>query len=266
MKMRRNLYLTIAAALSGNLMAAVVDFEAFYIRNSNSSIISPWDSNLKIIENSAGDGFSAATPLTGQKVGYGTSAFDGLSANKLQDISFTILGASGKSPYLNLWVSNGTKFAILAVDPNLNNVNFLGQISDAGLYEYEGKSGTAAQKQAAAAWLFKDGQSPTFTAGNGYFSSPFSLSSLQDTIVLDDPSDYPGAYVGTGAPRGGFGFNLIFGDTAANYIGTMSIENLKVTFDGQEYSASNNVPDSGSTLSGVLLAAGLIGWIIRRRV
>lgn len=276
-----------AASIGGGLLADTVNFETFYIRNSNAggaTISAPWDSTIVLTENSLGDGFSAVTPLGGQKVGYGTSAFDGFFANKLQDIAFDFVPPKTKpdgtkerelTPYLNMWVTDGAHYAVLAVDPNLNLVNFTLPITQAGLYEYEGKFGTAAEKKAAAAWLFKDGQSPDFKSNptngfNGYFDTAipdkrFSFSSLKDTIYLDDPGVYNPTYVSSGAPRGGYGFNLIFGDTAANYVGSMGISNLKVTFDGREYAAANPVPDSGSTFMGTLFAVGLLGWITRRR-
>lgn len=265
----RCLLLSLSTTLGCSLLADVINFDTFYIRNQNGSYTgNTWDANLvnTLKENPAGDGFSVTT-YSGQKVGYGTNAFDQWFVNKLESISFTIDPiTTDKTPYLNLWVTDGLgKYAILAVDPNLNTVNFAGNILQAGLYEYEGKTGTADQKKAAASWLFKDGQSPNFTASNGYFSSVFHLSDLKDTIRFDDPYSYSSAYVGSGAPRGDYGFNLIFGDSAANYVGTVGISNLKVTYDGKVYSAANSVPDSGSTFMGTLFAVGLLSWITRRR-
>ena len=94
--------------------AATVDFHAFNIRNNNGTITAPWDSDMTITENAAGDGFSAMTPRSGQKVGYGTDAFDGLQLNKLTTVTWDKVSGAANVSYLNFWVTDGTNYATIS--------------------------------------------------------------------------------------------------------------------------------------------------------
>jgi hypothetical protein len=238
-------------AACGLAQATGIEFNTFNIRNHNGTIAAPWDSNMSITENSAGDGFSAVTPDSGQKVGYGTSFFDNQPVNKLSSVTFTKNSGIANIPYLNLWVTDGTHYAILAATGDYRGNNFATTATAWALYEYAG----------SIDWLFK---------GTGGTASPivnypggFNLTDLNDNIVFADPgSPYP-SYVSTGAPRGGDGFNVVFGDTQANYVGAFSISDLSVTYDGTTYDAGS-VPDAGSSL--MLLGMALTGLsVVARR-
>ena len=208
------------------------DFFPFKIRNSNSTITAPWDVDMFITENSDGNGFSCATPTGGQKVGYGTSAFDGMKVNSIETVNWDKLtGKDGIYAYMNMWVTDGTHYAIIASENNYLGTVF-GTRTEWKIFEtdlgnlnwlFAGGIGTRDNNQ----YLMKDGVRAT-------------LSDLRDNIVLRDPRVYPKPPIGTGAPRGGFGFNLIFGDTQANFIGQpYSLENVSVTIAGKIYEASN---------------------------
>lgn len=258
--MRFTLKLVSAAfALLSVASVSAVDFEAFNIRNHDGSILAPWDGDLMIVENGAGDGFAAQTPRSGQKVGYGTSAFDGLQVNKLTGIDFNkVSGAANKLPYINLWVTNGVEFGILALGGDFRGVDFLSGAQDWLLYEFNNAN--------PIDWLFSSGTGSL--VGNGHAirkdGNQINLSDLGDDIVFADPgSPYPG-YVGTGAPRNGNGINIIFGDTQANYVGNMEIDAVTVGYDGETYRAGNApVPDSGTNV--LFLSAGLLGLLAFRR-
>ncbi len=90
-------------------------------------------------------------------------------------------------------------------------------------------------------WLF-----PGVTAGkvNQYIQLNgvnATLAQFGNNIVIGSPASFPQTGVGTGAPRGGYGLNLIWGDTQANFtqpaIG--QIGSLTVKMAGITYTASN---------------------------
>ena len=223
--------------------ATVIEFEAFKIRNNDGSIDAPWDANLTIVENADGDGFSGMTPLAGQKIGYGSSAFDGMQANLLDSINFLIDPGSvaGKIPYLNLWLTDGINYAILALGGDFRGNDLNNATQNWLLYEYYTDASVSGIE-----WLFGAGYSLNGHEVKDGANNPLKLADLSDSIVLADPGNpYPG-YVGTGAPRGGFGLNIIFGDTQANYLGGMAISDLTIGFDGKTYEAGNAVPEPGA--------------------
>lgn len=248
----------VAVALTASSFAITADFEAFNIRNNNGdggTIVAPWDGDMSIVENAAGDGFSAMTPRAGQKVGYGTSALDGLQVNKLQSVNFTkVSGALGKLPYLNLWVKDTVTelYGIIALGGDFRGVDFASGMQDWLLYEYDTTVGNID-------WLFDGGASSLVGHGIRHDGTQINLSELSNDLIFADPgSPYPNG-VGTGAPRGGHGLNIIFGDTQANYVGEMEIKDLTFTYDGNEYRAG--VPDTGSTAALLVLGfAALVGY------
>jgi hypothetical protein len=224
----------------------VADFVTFHIRNNNSvplpdRISAPWDSDIILTENATGDGFSFLTPEGGQKVGYGTTAFDGLPINQLNTVNWDKVSGlpnPGIVPYLNIWVTDGTNYAVIASE----FVNDSYQGTDFGtrhvwkVFEYATSTGLN--------WLFNDGagaRDPSqFLTRNGI---RVSLSDFSDNIKIQSPTvPYP-SYAGSGAPRGGYGLNLIWGDTQSNFVGGTSqphqINNLAVTAQSQPYKSMN---------------------------
>jgi hypothetical protein len=217
--------------MAGSLASATnVDFETFNIRNNNSTITAPWDSDMSIVENVNGDGFSAATPRSGQKVGYGTHAFDNVQINKIQSVNFTkISGKAGIVPYLNMWVTDGTNYAIISSENDYRGTDFAAR-QEWKVFEYNTTAGLS--------WLFDSGTGARDTAQyltkNGV---RVTLDEISNNIKLVSPAAPFPAYAGTGAPRAGYGFNVIFGDTQSNFIGSYALEDLSVTVDGVTYNA-----------------------------
>ena len=219
----------------------VTDFQTFYIRNNNNvtlpqRIMAPWDTDIVLSENAEGDGFTARTPQGGQKVGYGTNAFDGMQINQLATVNWDrVSGMSNGTivSYLNIWVTDGTNYAIIASENDYRGTNFATR-QEWKVFEYSGTN---------LSWLFDSGigarDGAQYLTLNGV---RVTLSQLSDNITIMDPgSPYP-AYVGSGAPRGGFGFNLIWGDTQSNFTaGTIpnQLENLSITINGSTYQAVN---------------------------
>jgi len=212
------------------------DFTAFYIRNNNTvplaqRIMPPWDTDMIITENMDGDGFSAITPNAagGQKVGYGTNFFDGLQFNKLQTVNFVKLSGAPNPPYLNIWVTDGAgKYAIIASE-NVYMGTMFATRQEWKVFETDLSN---------LSWLCASGTggvSSQYLTCNGI---NVTMADFSNSILISSPSSYLPP-IGTGAPRGGYGFNLIYGDTASNFIGAYSLNDLSVMYDGIFYDAAN---------------------------
>ncbi|SKB44783.1 putative metal-binding motif-containing protein [Daejeonella lutea] len=191
------------------------DFSVFYIRNSNltaNKISAPWDTDIILSENAAGDGFTYGTPRGGQKVGYGTKFFDGYKINSISSTNWNLVyGNPGVGPYLNIWVTDGLgNYAVIASENQYKGTDFATR-REWKIFEY----GTSTSN---FNWLFDGGtggrDASQYLTHNG---TRVTLSQLSDRIIIGDPGSYPLPNVGTGAPRGGYGFNLIWGDTQANF-------------------------------------------------
>lgn len=188
------------------------DFIAFHIRNTDATIVAPWDSDIILSENTSGDGFSYSTPRGGQKVGYGTKFFDGNKINTISSVDWDLIsGNPGIGPYLNIWVTDGQgNYAIIASENEYRGTDFTTR-REWKIFEY----GTSTSN---FDWLFDSGtggrDAAQYLTLNG---TRVTLSELSDDIIIGDPGVYPAPNVGSGAPRGGYGFSLIWGDTQSNF-------------------------------------------------
>jgi hypothetical protein len=223
-------------------VAAGPDFFTFYIRNTGGSITDPWDATITLSENAVGDGFTFGTPQSGQKVGYGTSFFDGLPLNTVNSVNWTAVSgmSGGIIPYLNIWVTDGVNYAVIASENFYPGTDFQTR-TEWKVFETPGAGpADCASPCAALAWLFDDGaaagRTSQYLTRNG---TNATLADLGDNIVILSPTIYLPP-IGTGAPRGGYGFNLIWGDTQANFTQPVGqISNLTVTVAGTTFNASN---------------------------
>ena len=248
----------VAFSFSINATANIIDFETFKIRNNNGTTTSPYDADLEITENAAGDGFHAITPRGGQKVGYGTNALDGMQLNQFNTVDWTTDdNATGAHPYLNMWVTDGSNYAVIASENAYMGTDFqtrqewkIFEFGPSGSFDWLLNSGTGSRT--GAEYLQKDGIN-------------VSLSDFSNDIKLYSGPVGVTTGVGTGAPRGGFGFNVIFGDTAANFTQGAGyfIENLTVSVGQTDYQAGNLATVSEpSTLA--ILALSMLGLTARR--
>lgn len=219
-----------------------VDFVTFFIRNANGSITPPWDADMVATENPAGDGYAFATPRGGQKVGYGTTFFDGRRLNQINTVTWTALGGMGGGiiTYLNIWVTDGNgNYAVISSENQYPGTDFLTR-TEWKVFESAGNACGDANSCPSLNWLFPSGtagRSSQYLYRNG---ARATLADFGDNIVIQSPSGSFPSYVGTGAPRGSYGFNLIWGDTQANFAGLGGqIGSLVVTHAGTQYPASN---------------------------
>ncbi len=211
------------------------DFSVFNIRNTGGTNTAPWDANIVLSENAAGDGFSFGTPDGGQKVGYGTKFFDGFRINTIETVNWNLIyGNTGIGPYLNIWVTDGAgNYAIISSENKYTGKDF-GSRDEWKIFEY-GPSKTNFN------WLFDSGTGGR--NGAGYLTRNnvrATLSQLSDRIIIRELNTYPSTNVGTGAPRGGYGFNLIWGDTQKNFTQKNGqIGGLSITAGGVVYPVEN---------------------------
>ena len=214
------------------------NFEPFYIRNNNSlplpeRISPPWDADMNITENAVGDGFEAAVPRAGQKVGYGTSFFDNLPINAIETVSWNkVIGVPGLFSYLNIWVTDGTNYAIIASENDYLGQDFSTR-QEWKVFEFDGAG--------SLDWLCN--ATPATRVGQYLLcnGARATLSDIPSNVVILSPGMSPApSYVGSGAPRAGYGFNLIFGDSLANFTARpYSLNNLTVTVGGITYFAKD---------------------------
>jgi hypothetical protein len=217
MKMLRKarlIWLVIGIVLLGAVLASaqVVDFEAFWIRGNGLATESVHE-----------EGANFVTPASGDKAGYGTHFLDGQPLTTLQSIDWVMDHGSPTSiPYLNIWFSDGTNYAI-AAPQQVGTYEYRGSlvnISDVNVKVYEYASldwmTPGATTRDGAQYLCNDGVRVTFGELASYFGGG---------LMIQDPGTYP-APIGSGPPKNGTGFNIIYGDTLSNYVGGYNIKYL----------------------------------------
>ena len=194
------------------------DFFTFYIRNNNgiplpARISAPWDDNITLLENPAGDGFSFGTAQGGQKVGYGTSFFDGIKVNTLESTNWAPLGGmiGGIIPYLNIWVTDGAgHYAVISSENQYPGTIFTTR-TEWKVFEFFSAAPCDVGLCPALNWLFDDGSQAGRT--NQYLTDDgnnAALGALGDNIIIMSPPSYDLPGIGSGAPRGGYGFNRLW--------------------------------------------------------
>lgn len=184
---------------------------------------------------------SATTPLTitdvagvvttnidesGEKTGYGTDDFNGQTVGSLEQVNYTRLDAGTKDPYLNVWITDGSNYAVISPVANMtgtgdytnNDVAGL-DLSTLGFNIYE-------TSFANLNWVFP-GATRVKSALIKSDGTPVTLADIA-ALTLEDPGIYPNPPVGTGAPKNGSAVNIIFGDTQGNFVSPVpySISNV----------------------------------------
>ncbi|MGB7160589.1 MAG: PEP-CTERM sorting domain-containing protein [Tepidisphaeraceae bacterium] len=217
----------VAAFMAVSTADAAVSWDAFQVRDSNGD--APGGTNPVFAERISQQGIDT-TVATGEKVGYGTSHFNGQNVADVPGITWDVLAAPNmntaneKSPYLNLWIGKSGSHAVIAPfsgpTTNVNGLNW----DSLNVFIYESDFTTPTSLDWIESGAERTGQQ-LFHSDN----TPFTIGELGALgVVLEDPGVYPNPPVGAGAPKHGTAFNLIFGDSASNYVGTYSIDNIVV--------------------------------------
>lgn len=221
--------LTICAVVNLIILSNVsfaTDWTPFIIRNANTTGDAPTysltDGVLSVdVDSTTG----------GQKVGYGTSYLDGQRLDSLFRFQVVRLDEHENvyAPYINIWVTDGTHYAVLALEPShYSDFDWTHDLSAADYLSIE-------------PWIFETDTTdlswilPGAVYDGKYIKVAGVVMTIADighlTIKPPTPAEFaaglPG--VGSGAPRElgtniAYGFNLLFGDTQSNYIGGYQID------------------------------------------
>ena len=258
---RKAIFLVAGAAFSG-MLTTVAQADAiwspFVIRTVDgaSTPVTP-------IGTSDGSSFTVTIDESSEKAGYGTASFNGQSISSISSVSYDRIDPGTKSPYVNIWVTDGTNYAVIApnvygsygpggapVGVNVNGLN----IQDLGVNVYE--TNTANLGWLAPNAVYNAAFQGLATLGvNGY--TPVTVGDLFDSLTIYGNTTLGG----TGAPKAGTGFNLIFGDTQNNFttgvpyvIGNVSVETTAAP-----------VPLPAAAWAGMALFGGIGASKLRRR-
>lgn len=242
--------ITGASAMSAH--AASLDWNTFVIRNANGTGDVP-----PISENADGAGVTTSITETGQKTAYGTSSLDGTTVGSLISLSYTRQDTGPDStgtPYLNIWVTDGTNYALIAPVSNAlvgggyglpNNVNGL-NLQSLGFNIYDNSNGTNFD------WLHVGGK--VDNGPNSFLTSTGGIVTLAD---IGNLTIGEGPHVGDpGAPQAGYGVNILFGDTQGNFNQPVPyvLDNVQITTAVPLPSAAG----MGLAMLGLVGAAGLL--------
>jgi hypothetical protein len=262
--MKRNtLTLAVVAAsfatgvFSLHAQAASLNWDAFVIRDATAS---PHDAP-PITENVDGAGVTTSITESGQKTGYGTTGVDGMTVGSLVTLSYDRIDSGSGVPYLNIWVTDGTNFALIAPVSDgytnggyalPNDINGL-NLQTLGFNIYDNSDGNDYD------WLVPGAVRYNAVGGPGsLLQSNGDIVTLADiaSLKIGEPST---TVADSGAPQNGDGLNLVFGDTQGNFNQPIpyEIDNLKLS----------TVPLPASAWSGLALLGGLglFGAVKRHR-
>ncbi len=168
------------------------------------------------VESVSGQGITVNIDESGEKAGYGTSFFDGQTLSHVPGVAYSRVDPGLPDPYVNIWVSDGSHYAVIAPVTNMapgggytsNDVNGLDMQSlGFNIYEtdFTNLNWVYPGSQRVAQGLMKSDGSPVHVGDIG-------------NLLVSDPGVYPSPPIGTGAPKHGTGFNLVFGDTQGNFL------------------------------------------------
>lgn len=257
--MKKSLVLGLALLVGGTAQAAVIDFEAFSIRGGGTATELPGQ-----------DGVEFVTAVGGDKAGYGTSYFNGMDFGDLTSISFDVENAPGPwMPYINIWITDGAgNYAIIANEPSNLPLSAYYDYSSGGKQyidpnELGDENPTISVNFAAMDYKIYETTSTGVGSNLGWLGGDNSIT-YAELVTGGWAIANPTTWGGTGAPKGGHGFNLVYGDTLSNYVsGADGYIISNVTINGN-LEAGAVVPIPAAAPLG-LLGMGLIGLISRHR-
>jgi len=237
----------------------VIDFTAEAYRGGNTT-----GALATITENAAENGFSTVTTEAGQKTSYGTTYFNGWKLSDIEYLQFTFRNGSTTSPYSNLIITDGSgAFGVISSQGEyLSNVeNHLGDTNPyyqaTQTFYFAGKNGNSDNNYNFR--FYEPAGTAIWTQG-----TPVTWGQIDDWYLLGVGQMRPLSSGEGTTPRAPLytGLNIIWGDSAANYIGYRGVWDVNVQgIDGTNYQAGP-VPEPTTML---LLVSGLIALAGARR-
>jgi len=223
------------AALASSMMlvesaGAAVAWNTQIVRNGNDSGATP-----PTITPNGADGVTTQLWITNQKTAFGTDYFNGQLLSSVDQVTYNRVdtGTTTTSPFVNIWVTDGTHYAIIAPhshtnggaspsfggilpDTQGNNVNGL-PLQTLGFSAYENSAGTD------YSWMYPGAVRPN---GSGVLvdsNNSNAVITLADIggLTVQNPNNVPGSgwTGGTGAFKGSNGFAIVFGEKQTDGMG-----------------------------------------------
>ena len=213
--MKKILFVFVFAVFANQIFAAGT-WETFIIRDAAEINTSPGSYPAGAVE--------FITDVSGEKAGWGTNYANGYTVGDIAALSIDRLDAYDRfaegsgpyvAPYLNIWVTNGTDYAVIANEPS--NPEWTGQsewnmtwdiMKDKKVKVYE-----TAGAGAGTSWV------------HALFGTSLTFADVASLQIMAPSAAYisGSAFIGSGAPdelgtNKAYGVNWIFGDTLSNYV------------------------------------------------
>ncbi|TWT86903.1 hypothetical protein Mal64_37330 [Pseudobythopirellula maris] len=272
--MNKNLFVTSLAllAMSGASLANASVFDSFVIRDSGGTPPSILANNAYV---------PGATEFvisaSGMKAGLGSNDINGSTIGDITQLSitrhddttrFTAGSGPAVAPYFNVWVTDGTNYAVIANEPSNPAFQSLFTTNGDGSKTYDLSfadiSGTVAKVYETPGWNTNSSWVHTL-----FGPDPLTFGDLASLTIAPPPASYilnAANGVGSGAPdvfgsHVAYGFNWVFGDTLSNYVS--GAEGYVVSDFNAAAASGGAIPEPGMlTVFGMLTAMGLVA---RRR-
>lgn len=250
-------------------------FNTFIIRNGNNSGNPP-----TIQTNNAY--VAGATEFIisegGMKAGWGSNDLNGYTIGQIAEIlinryddtgRFTAGSGPAVAPYFNIWITNGTDYAVVANEPSNPAFQSLFETVTVGSLTFKQYNLSFDDVKDKTAKIYETSGTPTNTwvhQALGKVGQTLTFADLAGFQIAPPPASYisSNSSIGTGAPRElstntAYGFNWIFGDTLSNYVS--GSEGYVVSG-----ALAKPVPEPVSLVAlGSLAGCGLVVRSLRRR-
>lgn len=225
-----------------------VTFGGFVIRETPGSSTQVADS-LSYTSNS----MTVVIDEGNEKAGYGTSYFDGMLLSSVIGVSYNRDDLGTGEIYSNIWVTDGTNYATIAPAIGMDSTgNYTGGSDINGLNIQSLGFNIHEFNSPNFDWLVPGAKRVSQALLNAD-NSVITVADIGHLTVFGNTT-----FGGGGAAKGGYGFNLVFGDTQNNHVNG----NVPYRISGANAYAITVVPTPSAALGGLALM-GIAG--LRRR-
>ncbi len=243
---------TLAIGATNSALAVIIDFDAaaFRAANDNSGEYGT------ITEWANGNGASADVPKAGQKVYYGTDFFNGWSLSDINYVEFTCRPNGGSDPYSNIVITdNAGNYGVISSQGGVKTDN--GDGTKLIRYNFADNSGNLP----SGFRFYEPAGSPPWGHGTNLVWSDIESWSILGVGDSRPLSAGEANYLGDARGPVTDGLAIMWGDSAANYLGDKDIYDVVVKAGGVEYTAG--VPEPSTLVIWSLL--GGIGIVVAWR-